>query len=270
MDASTSAMRASTTLSRAMSRETEIVIRYNEYDQRFGAFIYWLKCLTQREYKATVSYFGSDRYVLSTAEDMFKVFMDLYRIFEVMRQRLGVEVVAAVCSGDECIDMSEMHWPKIVLRDDKLERLTKVVHTVKGLITGEKLDGISVEDHGDFIRLSVKCCNIDLQIDEAVSVADWLLAMLYSFTWSEVLLSMHDKIMSVFNPADILYLPDMDLRRVEENVYTLSIMWCGEVRLTTNGILQLVYRIMDIAVSRLKAWKEHEAELLIGGGAATQ
>jgi F420-0:gamma-glutamyl ligase-like protein len=249
-----------------MSRGTELIIRYNEYDQRLEVFIYWLRCLMQKEYKATVSDFGPGRYVLSTAEDMFKVFADLYRMFEAMRQRLGVEVAAAVCSGDECIDMSEMYWPKIVLRDDRLERLTKVVHTVKGLITGEKLDGINVEDHGDFIRLSVKCCNIDLQIDEAVSVADWLLAKLYSFTWSsyystwsEVLLSMHDKIMMVFNPADILYMPDMDLRRVEEGVYALSMMWCGEVRLTTDEILRLVYRIMDIAVSRLKAWKEHEA-----------
>ncbi len=263
-----------------MSRETEIVIRYNEYNRRFEAFIYWLRCLMQKEYKATVSDFGPDRYVLSTAEDMFKVFMGLYRIFEVMRQRLGVEVAAAVCSGDECIDMSEMYWPKIILHDDKLERLAKVVHMVRGLITGGKLDGINVEDHGSFIRLSVKCCNIDLQVDEAVLVAGWLLAKLYSFTWSsysftwsEVLLSMLDKIMMVFNPADVLYLPDMDLRRVEEDVYALSIMWCGEVQLTSDGILQLVYRIMDAAVSRLKTWKEHEAELLKAGGgtsAATQ
>ncbi len=252
-----------------MSRETEVVIRYNEYDQRFKAFIYWLRCLMQKEYKATVSGFGPGRYVLSATEDMFKVFVDLYRIFEVMRQRLGVEVAVAVCEGDECIDMSEMSWPKIILNDDKLERLAKVVHMVRGLIAGEKLDGISVEDRGGFIRLSVKCCNIDLQVDEAVLVAGWLLAKLHSFTWSEAYLSMHDKIMVVFNPADILFLPDMDLRRVEEDVYALSIMWCDEVRLTTDGILQVVYRIMDAAVSRLKAWKEHEAELLRAGSGGT-
>ena len=247
-------------MSRAMSREAEVVIRFNEYDQRTVGFIYWLRCLMQKEYKAAVSDFGPYRYVLSAAEDMFKVFVDLYRNLEVMRQRLGVEAAAAVCSGDECIDMSEMSWPRIILSGDKLESLTKVVHTVRGLITGEKLDGISVEDRGGFIRLSVNCCSIDLQIDEAVSVAGWLLAKLHSFTWSEVFLSMHDKIMMVFNPADVAYMPDMDLRRVDEDVYSLSIMWCGEVQLTTDGILRLIYRIMDAAVSRLKTWKEHEVE----------
>jgi hypothetical protein len=191
---------------------------------------------------------------------MFKVFVDLHRKLEVMRQRLGVQVAAAVCSGDECIDMSEMSWPRIILSGDKLERLSKAVHTVRGLATGEELDGISVEDRGGIIRLSVKCCSIDLQVDEAVSVAGWLLAKLHSFTWSEVFLSMHDKIMMVFNPADVAYMPDMDLRRVDEDVYVLSMMWCGEVQLTTDGILRLIYRIMDAAVSRLKAWNEIEAE----------
>jgi hypothetical protein len=241
-----------------MSGETEVVIRYNEYNQRVEAFIYWLKCLMQKEYKATVSDFGPDKYVLSTAEDMFKVFMELYRTVEMMRQRLGVEAAVAVCSGDKCIDMSEMSWPKIVYDP---ERLSEVVRMVRSLTKGGELGGISVEDRGDFIRLSVKCCHIDLQIDEAVLVAGWLLAELYSFTWSEAFLSMLDKIKLVFNPADVTYLPDMSLRRVDKDIYVLSMLWCGEVQLTTDGILQLVYKIMDVAVSRLKTWKEHE-ELL--------
>ena len=244
-----------------MSGETEVVIRYSEYDQRVEAFIYWLECLMQREYKADVSDFGPNRYVLSTAEDMFKVFVGLYRTVEVMRQRLGVEAAVAVCRGDECIDMSEMSWPRIVLRDRDLERLSEAARMVRGLTAGGELDGISVEDRGDFIRLSVKCCNIDLQVDEAVSVAGWLLAKLYSFTWSSAFLSPHDKIMQVFNPADVVYMPDLSLRRIGKDLYVLSVLWCGEVQLTTDGILQLAYKIMDAAVSRLKTWKEHaEAE----------
>lgn len=242
-----------------MSGETEVVIRYNEYDQRVKAFIYWLECLMQKEHKATVSDFGPGRYVLSTAEDMFKVFMELYRTVEMMRQGLGVEAAVAVCRGDECIDMSEMSWPKIVLRDNDLERLSEAVRMVRGLTTGGELDGISVEDRGDFIRLSVKCCNIDLQIDEAALVAGWLLAELYSFTWSSAFLSPLDKIKLVFDPADVTYLPDMSLRRVGEDVYVLSMLWCDEVQLTTDGILQLVYKILDAAVSRLKNMKA-EAE----------
>jgi len=244
-----------------VSGETEVVIRYSEYGQRVEAFVYWLKCLMQREYKADVSDFGPNRYVLSTAEDMFKVFVELYRTVEVMRQRLGVEAAVAVCRGDECIDMSGMSWPRIVLRDSDLERLSEAARMVRGLTAGGELDGISVEDRGDFIRLSVKCCNIDLQADEAVSVAGWLLAELYSFTWSAAFLSPLDKIMQVFNPADVAYLPDMSLRRIGEDIYVLTMQWCGEVQLTADGILQLAYKIMDVAVSRLKSWKEHaEAE----------
>jgi len=252
----------------AVSRGAEIVIMRVRHDAKAELFVQWLKGRAWSIYGATYDATASkiDPYVdvLSVARvDMFTLFAHLYRKVEVMRQRLNANVAVAVCRENECIDMSEMSWPKIVLRDYWLKKLMKAAYMVKGLIKGEKLDGISVEDRGDFIRLSAKCCNIDLQIDEAVLVARWLLGELYLITKSEVISHIRDKIATVFDTADVAYLPDISLRHVDKDVYALSIEWCGEVHLTADEILQLVYRIIDAAVSRLKTWKKHETVELL-------
>jgi len=241
-----------------MSKEVEIIITYDDYDRKTELFEEWLKGWAWSEYKATVSTFGPHMYVLSVAGvDMFKLFARLYRPLEVMRRRLGADAAVAICDGDECIDMSEMSWPKIMVRDDDLERLARVVGIVKGLIVGERLDDVDVEDHGDFIRLSTECCNVDLQIDEAVMLAKLLLSELYSLTKLEVILRASDEISKVFDPLEMVYMPDVSLRHVKEGVYILSVEWCSNIYLTADELLRLIYKTMDTAVLRLKIWKEY-------------
>jgi hypothetical protein len=244
-----------------MSREVEIIITYdkNKYDNRTELFLEWIKGWAWSEYKATVSRYGPGMDALSIAGvDMFKLFVHLYRKLEIMRRRLGADVAVAICEGDECIDMSEMSWPKIMVRDDDLERLARVVGIVKGLIVGERLDDVDVGDHGDFIRLSTKKnCIVDLQVDEAVMLARWLIGELYSLTRFEAFLRAGDEISKVFDPLEMVYMPDVSLRHVKEGVYILSVEWCSNIYLTADELLRLIYKTMDTAVLRLKIWKEY-------------
>jgi len=242
-----------------MSREVEIIITHdkNKYNNKTELFIEWIKGWAWSEYNATVSKFDPGIDALSiTGVDMFKVFVRLYRRMEVMRRRLGADVAVAICEGDECIDMSEMSWPKIML-DNGLESLAKARDIIKGLIVSEKLDDVDVEDHGDFIRLSTKKnCTVDLQIDEAVMLARRLIGELYSLTRFGAFLRAGDEISKVFDPLELSYLPDVSLRHVKEGVYILSVEWCNDIYLTADELLRLIYKIIDTAVLRLKIWKE--------------
>lgn len=236
----------------------EIVAVFDKYDKRADQFVLWLKGWAWWEYRATVSDFGPGRFVLSVAgEDMFKVFTRLYRWVEVMRQRMGADVAVAVCEGDECIDVSEAVWPAIIVRNEDVERLEKAVAMLKPLVVRERIDNVYVEDHGNFIRLSAKCCRVDLQIDEAVLVARWLLHELYSLTKLGIFLRISDEVAVVFDPLYASYLPAIDLRRAKEGAHTLSIEWCDSIYLSTDEILRLAYKMLEVAAFRLKIWKEH-------------
>jgi hypothetical protein len=243
---------------RGMSREVDTAV-YDKYDKKADVFVSWLRGWAWWEYRATVSDFGPGRLVLSVAgEDMFKVFTHLYRWVEVVRRRIGADVAVAVCEGDGCIDVSEAVWPIIIVRDEDVERLEKAVRTLKSLVTSEKIGGVYVEDHGNFIRLEAGCCRVDLQVDEAVLVARWLLHELYSLTRLEVFMRVDDEVAAVFNPLYATYMPPIDLRRAKEGVHALSIEWCSGIYLTTDEILRLVYKMLDTAAFRLKVWKRHE------------
>ena len=245
-----------------MSREVEIIITHDKYDKRGDLFVEWLIGWARSEYKATVSRLSPGVVGLSIAgEDMFKIFTRLYRLVEVMRKRLGADVAVAVCEGDECIDMSEMYWPMILVHDEDVKRLEEAVHMLKGLIVRERIDDVDVEDHDNFIRISMQCCNVDLQIDEAVWLAKQLLDELYSpLTKLETFSRAGDVISTVFDPLDLSYRPPLDIRHAKEGAHKLTIEWCN-IYLTTDEILRLAYKILDIAVFRLKFWKEHGREL---------
>ena len=246
-----------------MSRETEIIITYNQYDKKAELFVTWLKGWARSEFNASVSYFGPGVDELSIAgADMFKVFTRLYRKAEIMRQRLGVDKVAvAICEADECIDMSSTSWPKIILPEGSIEILEKVAKRVKGLIVWEKLDDVYVEDHGGFIRISTKCCSADLQVDEAVMVARRLLDELHTRTKFQLFLEAGSEISKVFDPLELAHIPHVDLRHVKEGLYTLSIEFCSEIYMTADEILRLIYKVLDTAVFKLKFWKEEGEEL---------
>jgi len=245
-----------------MSRETEIIITYNQYDKKAELFVAWLKGWARSEFNASVSYFGPGVDELSIAgADMFKVFTRLYRKAEIMRQRLGVDKVAvAICEADECIDMSTS-WPKIILPEGDIEILEKVAKRVKGLIVWEKLDDVYVENHGNFIRISTKCCSADLQVDEAVMAARQLLDELYSRTRFQLFSTAGSEISKVFDPLDLAHMPHVDLRHVKEGVYMLGIEFCSEIYMTADEILRLIYKVLDAAVLNLKIWKEEGEEL---------
>jgi len=244
-----------------MSREVEIIITHdkNRYDNKTELFLEWIKGWAWSEYKATVSKLDPGIDALSiTGVDMFKLFVRLYRKLEIMRRRLDADVAVAICEGDECIDMSEMGWPKIIVRNEDLERLTKARDIIKGIIVSEWLDDVDIGDHSDFIRLSAKKnCVVDLQVDEAVMLARWLIGELYSLTRFEAFLRAGDEISKVFDPLDLAYMPDVSLRHVKEGVYILSVEWCNDIYLTADELLRLIYKIIDTAVLRLKIWKEY-------------
>ncbi len=246
-----------------MSREVEIIIIHDSYDERGELFVQWLVGWAQSEYKVAVSKLGPGAVVLSVAgEDAFKIFVRLYRRAEAVRRRLGAGVVMALCEGDECIDMSEMYWPAVIVRDKDVKKLEEVVDMFKGLVVKERVDGVGVEDHGGFIRISTPCCDVDLQIDEAVLLARRLMRELYFLTKLQAFLKADSQISTVFEPLDVAYLPNVDIRRAKDDVYVMSVEWCSGIYLTADEILRIAYKILDVAVSRLKIWKEYNGELV--------
>ncbi len=241
-----------------MSREVEIIISRDSYDERGELFVQWLIGWAQSEYKVAVSKLSPGVVKLSIAgEDAFRIFVRLYRRAEAVRRRLGADVAAAVCEGDECIDMSEMYWPAVIVRDEDVKRLEEVVSMLKGLVVRERVDGVGVEDRGGFIKISTPCCDVDLQIDEAVLLARRLIRELYSLTKLQAFLKADSQISTVFEPLDVAYMPNVDIRHVKDDVYAVSIEWCSEIYLTTDEMLRITYKILDIAASRLKVWKEY-------------
>jgi hypothetical protein len=191
-------------------------------------------------------------------EDIFKLFEHMYREVETMRKLLGDGIVA-ICkeypdNEMECIDMSEMSRPMIIVTKEDIERLKKVRDEIKVWI--DEIVWIPVEvEYKDGLMKIGRC---ELPVDEALYVVEKILDELFKATGFKKLLDYKEEIRRATRGL-ATYLPKVDTQHGFLGI-GVRMDGCG-FTLENNETLILVYNILTKAVEQLEEWHKEWEEI---------
>jgi len=191
-------------------------------------------------------------------EDIFKLFEHMYREAEAMRKLLGDGIVA-ICkeyssNEMECIDMSEVSRPMIIVSKEDVERLKKVRDEIKVWIDEVVWIPVEVEYKNGLMKIG-RC---ELPVDEALYIAEEILDELFKATGFKKLLDYKEEIRRA-TLGLATYLPKVD---TWHGLLGIGVHVDGcEFTLSNNETLILVYNILTKAIEQLEKWREEWEEM---------
>jgi hypothetical protein len=142
--------------------------------------------------------------VVSVVErDMFKMFSEYWREAKRMKEVLGADVAVGICSGNECIDLSEDTPYTLITSKYRLRKLMRVRNALRKLVGEDRLDKVSTMSGDGIVTLDIEGCLVDLYVDEAVALAGLLLSYLYDSTKLEVIWRLYVDIVRAFKADEI-------------------------------------------------------------------
>ena len=232
-----------------MSRVEVVVDRVSPTagDERF---IEWLEGWLRVRYvvDAYLRHNGTE-VVFVMQKDMFRLFVEMYRVVEYMRWKLRSNASVAVCSdGGECIDMSDGDYVVLTSRY-KVKKLMKAKNIVKKLVKNDYVADVSVLSWFGYAILNIGCYGVLLYTDEVVALSGILLDKLYKVMGLKILRDARDYVYSVFNPID--FNSDVvDLEIEGGNGVSIRLDGC-ERGFTYEEVLKLVYKLLITAINDL-------------------
>jgi len=234
-----------------MSRVEVVVDRVSPTagDERF---IEWLEGWLRARYVVD-AYLRHNRteVVFVTQRDMFRLFVEMYRVVEYMRWKLKSKASVAVCNDSgECIDMSDNDYV-VFTSKYKIKKLVKAVNIIKKLVKDMYVSGVTVETWFGRTILNIGCYGVLLYTDEVVALSGILLDKLYKVMGLKILRDARDYVYSVFNPIDFNSAV-LDLEVEEDDDAFISIRLDGcERGFTYEEVLKLVYKLLITAINDL-------------------
>ena len=228
----------------------------NPYSVEYRRFEKWLFGWLASVYEVSKCY---DEVGFRVNEkDIFKLFEHMYREVEAMRKLLGDGIVA-ICkeypnNKMECIDMSEVSRPMIVITKEDIERLRKVRDEIKVWIDEIVWIPVKVECKNGLMKIG-KC---ELPVDEALYVAEEILDELFKATGFKKLLDYKEEIRRA-TLGLATYLPKVDTWHGLLGI-GVRMDGCG-FTLSNNETLILVYNILTKAIEQLEKWREEWEEM---------
>jgi len=188
-------------------------------------------------------------------KDMFRLFEKMYRVVGYMRWKLGVEAPVVMCSGGECIDMSDVDY-YVLMSNYKIKKLVKAKNIVKQFVKNDYVTEVSMKPWFGYAILNIGCYGVLLYTDEIIAMAGLLLDELHRITDLKVLRDARDYVYSVVRPIDV----DLGVLgfEVEDGVgASVNVRLDGCKRgFTYEEVLKLVYKLLITAVNDLKDVKE--------------
>jgi prefoldin subunit 5 len=191
-------------------------------------------------------------------EDIFKLFEHMYREVEIMKKLLGDGIVA-ICkeyynNEIECIDISEVSRPMVIITKDDIERLKKVRNEIKVWIDEIVWIPVEVDCKNGLMKIG-RC---ELPVDEALYVVEKVLDELFKATGFKKLLDYKEEIRRA-TLGLATYLPKVDTWHGLLGI-GIRMDGCG-FTLENNEALILVYNILTKAVEQLEKWREEWEEM---------
>jgi hypothetical protein len=190
-------------------------------------------------------------------EDMFDLFQHMYREVETMKKLLGDGIVA-ICkeypkNKMECIDISEVSGPMIIVSEEDIERLKKVRDELRVWIDEIVWIPVEVEYKNGLMKIG-RC---ELPVDEALYVAEEVLDELFKATGFKKLLDYKEEIRRATRGLPT-YLPKVNTRHFLGIEVRMD--GCG-FALGNNEALILVYNILTKAIKQLEEWRKEWEEM---------
>ena len=234
-----------------MSRTEVVVDRVSPAvgDERF---IEWLEGWLRARYVVDAYLRHNKTEVVFTMQkDMFRLFVEMYRVVEYMRWKLKSKASVAVCSDDgECIDMSDTDYV-VFTSKYKIKKLVKAVNIIKKLVKDNYVSGVTVETWFGRTILNIGCYDVLLYTDEVVALSGILLDKLYNVTSLEILRDARDYVYSVFNPIDFnSTVVDLEVEEDDDAFISIRLDGC-EKGFTYEEVLKLAYKLLVAAVNDL-------------------
>jgi len=234
-----------------MSKRVEVVVDRVSGDARNEWFVEWLGGWLRARYvvDAYLRHNGIEvAFVLR--KDMFRLFEEMYRVVEAMREMLHVDVRVAICSDDECIDLSKNKEETFIMLTSKykIRKLERVRNMVKKVLTDVDLSDIYVVSNGGRVWISTNCSEAMLYVDEAVVISEILLSNMHANTKLRILGEAADRIFKMFGRNVDLSMVDI---KDTGDGFVIVIGGC-KLYLDYDEALRLVYELLGWSIVGLK------------------
>jgi len=231
-----------------------VVWSEKSYSVGFKRFKAWLIGWLLSKYKKVGKCDDCDSHTFVVdKDDMFEVFVDIYRDVEVMKRWFG-EAKVAICKeytrDTECIDISEVSRPMIIVPKEDIERLKEVRDGIKSLI--DVIKWIPVEVRRDDGLIKIGRCVVP--VDEALYVVKKVLRELFRSTGLRKLLSYHMEVENIEYKL-VTYKPDIVTWHSVLGSVGMYMDGCG-FDLWNEEAMILVYNILNKVIDQLEEWSE--------------
>jgi hypothetical protein len=237
-------------MSKAMDK-VEVIVERISPTSRDERFIEWIDGWLRARYVVDAYLrHNMTEVVFVLRKDMFHLFKEMYRVVEMMRETLHVGVPVAICSDDECIDLSENREETFVMLMSKykIRRLERIRNMVKRVLTDVDLPNVYVVSNGGRIWIGTNCSRVMLYVDEAIVISEILLSNIHSYTKLKILGEAADRIFKMFGR-------DIDLSIIDiKNTYDGFIITIGgcKLYLDYDEALRLIYEMLTWSIIGLK------------------
>ena len=234
-----------------------VVWSEKQYSVGFNRFRAWLFGWLISKYKIDKYYVSEccgDSYALVVnKKDIFEVFMDIYRDVEVMRRWFG-DAKVAICreytKDTECIDVSEVSRPMIIMPKEDIEKLKEIKDEIKSWIYRHVWIPVEVRRVDGLIKIG-RC---EVPVDEALFVARKVLRELFRATGLKKLLS-HEMEIEKIEDKLVTYEPDIVTWHSFLGTVGIRMDGCG-FDLWNEEAMILVYNILNAVINQLEEWSE--------------
>jgi len=236
-----------------------VVWSEKSYSVGFKRFKAWLVGWLLNKYKTVGRCSDCDSYTfIVDKKDMFEVFADIYRDVEVVRKWFGHAKVA-ICKeytrDTECIDVSEVSRPMIIVPKEDIEKLKKIKDGIESLIDSVKWIPVEVRRNDGLIKIG-RC---EVPVDEALYVAKKVLLELFRSTGLMKLLSYKKEVENIEYKL-VTYEPDIVTWHSVFGSVGMYMDGCG-FDLENEEAMILVYNILDRVIKQLEEWSEEWAKI---------
>jgi hypothetical protein len=232
---------------------TEVIVDIANKSVRDERFVEWLWGWLGTRYVLRGAYLRENMtevaFVLE--KDVFTLFAEMYRVVSYMRSRLRSKVPVALCSGDECIEMSDTYY-LVLMSEYKIRKLRKVLRMVEQMARKEEVRSISIIGLSGQVWIDIGCGTTVLYTDEVVALIGLLLNKLYEMTELVVFKEARNHVYSVVNPFAVDYsVVDLEVKICCEELIDIILDGCKE-GFTYKEALWIVSKLLSIVIDDLK------------------
>jgi hypothetical protein len=224
-------------------------------DVRNERFIEWLDGWLRARYVVLGAYVRDHgiEVVFVLEKDMFRLFEEMYRVVETMREMLHTDARVAICSGNECIDLTENRVETFIMLVSKykIRKLEKVKNMIKRVLGDVSLFDmcINVVSNGGRVWIDTNCGTTTLYVDEAIAVSEMLISNVHAYAKLEILGKAAEMLFKMFNRADV----DLSMVDIRATYGKLMITIGGcRLHLNYNRALKLAYELLEWSIIGLK------------------